>query len=381
MGLVETPDELASVLAHELTHVTQRHIARGMSKQTAAAPLFWASIIAGLLAARSNPQVANAVLATGQAGAAQNQLNFTRDMEREADRIGFTLMEGAGYAPSGFVAMFNKLAYAARFSDNGSFPYLRSHPVSTARIADMTQRVGELDNGAALRKNTNATPQALQIHHIMAARARVLADLSVDAQKQHLARAEAAAPTVPTLYAGALAAGNLKDAVKAKLLLNKLQALAQTAAPASGAALFDTESLIRWLTAELGFPAKLSPDSPQRPEVLLAALQALKQGEVGAHNASQTLRTWISRHPQDADALQLQSQAQLAQNQRVRATISLAQSQSARLDDSVALAHYVAAQKLIQQGLPADNFDVAIVDSKVRELQRKVRETTDRSAK
>jgi predicted Zn-dependent protease len=67
----------------------------------------------------------------------QNQLNFSRDMEREADRIGYGVMTQAGFEPLGFVTMFDKLQQASRLNDNGAFPYLRSHPMTTERMADM----------------------------------------------------------------------------------------------------------------------------------------------------------------------------------------------------------------------------------------------------
>ena len=70
----------------------------------------------------------------------QNQLSFSRDMEREADRVGFGVMTQAGFAPQGAAAMFEKLQYASRLNDNGSYPYLRSHPLNSERIADMQGR-------------------------------------------------------------------------------------------------------------------------------------------------------------------------------------------------------------------------------------------------
>ncbi|MEY4295155.1 MAG: hypothetical protein RLY82_843, partial [Pseudomonadota bacterium] len=124
IALSDTPDALASVLAHEITHVTQRHIARGMSKDRATTPLMVASILVGLLAMRANPQAASAALATGQAASIQSQLNYSRDFEREADRLGFTLMAPAGYSEQGFVDMFDMLGRASRLSDSGNYPYL-----------------------------------------------------------------------------------------------------------------------------------------------------------------------------------------------------------------------------------------------------------------
>ena len=66
----------------------------------------------------------------------QDQLNFSRDMEREADRVGFGVMTAAGFAPAGLAAMFEKLQYASRLNDNGAFPYLRTHPLTVERIAE-----------------------------------------------------------------------------------------------------------------------------------------------------------------------------------------------------------------------------------------------------
>ncbi|MGL6202784.1 MAG: M48 family metalloprotease, partial [Giesbergeria sp.] len=112
IGVTASRDELASVLAHELSHVTQRHIARLMAQQGKQTPLLLGSMILAVLAASKNPGAAQALAVGGQALAVQNQLNFSRDMEREADRVGFGLMDGAGFAPQGFVAMFDKLQQA-----------------------------------------------------------------------------------------------------------------------------------------------------------------------------------------------------------------------------------------------------------------------------
>lgn len=371
MALVDTPDELASVLAHELTHVTQRHIARGMNKQAAAAPWMMASIILGLLAARTNANVANAVIATGQAGAIQNQLNYTRDMEREADRIGFTLMEPAGYAPGGFVAMFQKLNHAARLSDNGSYPYLRSHPLTTARIADMSNRLHDMGFASARAPVTRATPAALALHRLMQARAQALADLGIDAQKQHVARAQATQADMPMLYAGALAARQLGEAVIANSLYARLQAMLNANADT------DLNNTVRWLGAELALPVALNVDSNIRAEMLYAT-----QSSVGAAASVMSvsiarLQRWLSEMPMDADAWALLSKLQLASHQRIKAAMSEAEMRRAKLDDSAALAGYLAAQDLIRQSKASDPIDAAIIDSRVRELQRRVRELAD----
>jgi predicted Zn-dependent protease len=215
IAIVASRDELASVLAHELSHVTQRHIARSTSKQAQQAPWLLGAMILGVLAASKNPEVANATIAGSQAVSAQSQLNFSRDMEREADRIGFTLMEGAGFDAQGFVGMFDKLQLANRINDNGSYPYLRTHPLTSERLGDMQSRLQLAQDAGAHKKPPGITAE----HAIMAARARILADPSVDVLRSAVIQARsvplasnASSPVqLASLYAGALAAFKLRD--------------------------------------------------------------------------------------------------------------------------------------------------------------------------
>ena len=113
ISVVTTRDELASVMAHELSHVTQRHISRSMSDQARMTPWLIGAMILGMLAASKSAQGAQAMIVGGQAMAAQSQLNFSRDMEREADRIGYGVMSEAGFDTQGFVTMFGKLQQAS----------------------------------------------------------------------------------------------------------------------------------------------------------------------------------------------------------------------------------------------------------------------------
>src|SRR5690606_19899123 len=108
LGLVAVTDnraELASVLAHELSHVTQRHISRMLTQESRQAPWVLAAMILGAVAMGRNPEAGQAVLAGSQALAAQQQLSFSRDMEREADRVGLGVATQAGFEPRGFVTM------------------------------------------------------------------------------------------------------------------------------------------------------------------------------------------------------------------------------------------------------------------------------------
>lgn len=136
--------ELAGVLAHEISHVTQRHIARMISYQNQSQMVSLAALAVALLAARSGSQVGGAAMAFGQAGVLQGQLNFTRDNEREADRVGLQLLDGAGFDPRGMGAFFERLQRATRVYEGGAPSYLRTHPLTYERIADIQNRTESL---------------------------------------------------------------------------------------------------------------------------------------------------------------------------------------------------------------------------------------------
>ena len=132
--------ELASVVAHEIAHVTQDHIARMVASQSQSYWPTMAALALALLAARSNPNVASAAIASTQAYSIQNELNYSRDYEREADRLGYEMLTRGGFDPRGMSGFFNRLQRANRFYDSSAPAYLRTHPLTSDRIADMQAR-------------------------------------------------------------------------------------------------------------------------------------------------------------------------------------------------------------------------------------------------
>ena len=150
-GLILTTtneSELTSVIGHEIAHVLQRHQSRGADEQRKNAPMSLLGLAAAILASRSNSpssgQAVEAALITSQALAYQNQLNYTRDFEREADRLGLQVMQRAGFDPSGMPSFFERMLRANRHNDGKAPGYLRTHPLTTERIADMQDRVQQM---------------------------------------------------------------------------------------------------------------------------------------------------------------------------------------------------------------------------------------------
>lgn len=162
--------ELASVLAHEISHVTQRHIARSMQAQQRASPLAIASIIGGLLVAMANPQAGMAAMQTGQAASRQMQIDYTRSNEQEADRIGISMLARAGYDPNGAATFFSTMAEEYRMVSRPPARLL-THPLTETRIADARSRANAYPN--------QYVPPNLSFH---LARARVVARYSFDAK-------------------------------------------------------------------------------------------------------------------------------------------------------------------------------------------------------
>ncbi len=142
----ESESELAAVLAHEISHVTQRHLMRtfemASDSNLATAALVIAAIVVG--AATDNAGAGMAAAAGAQAGMAQRQINFTRQNEKEADRIGIRILADANYDPRAMPVFFHRLGKANRVYANTEIPeFLRTHPITTNRIAD-ARPAGEL---------------------------------------------------------------------------------------------------------------------------------------------------------------------------------------------------------------------------------------------
>ena len=143
-GLIQaaqSESELAGVLAHEMAHVTQKHLARLMGKQNQAQMAQWLAMAVAILAARSNSDLSQAAIVAGTAAGVQTVLNYSRDFEREADRIGIQILERAGFDVRGMASFFERMQKFGRLYENNAPGYLRTHPLTVERISDMEHRI------------------------------------------------------------------------------------------------------------------------------------------------------------------------------------------------------------------------------------------------
>jgi len=384
LAVVTSEDELASVMAHELSHITQRHISRLTGQSSKQGPLLIAAMILGALAASRNPQAATAMIAGGQAVAIQGQLNFSRDMEREADRVGYGVLTQAGYAPEGFVTMFEKLQQANRFNDLGGFPYLRSHPMTTARIADMQARLQLLP----------PTTFSLSVaHSLLSARAQVLSH--TDTESLRSAVNAASDPQLPkltvarqagVLYGATLAASLQRDFESADRQWSRLQDLMRSQVPLP----VQAARWVRLLGAEVSLASgkpvqtlqRLGQGAGQaltsampRPELFLWAQAMTQLGKADqASLVAQQLQTWVANWPRDAQAWQLLSAAYLAQGLNLSAVRAEAEGRAAQLDFAAAVNRLKAAQDMMRQGGKIDHIEASIIDTRAREFALRLRE-------
>jgi predicted Zn-dependent protease len=138
----QTEDELATVIAHEIAHLSQRHFSRRLEFAKTQQPLTLAAMLAGLaLVAAAGSDVGMAAITAAQAAAQDSALRYSRGNESEADRVGMQTMVKAGMDPHAAGTMFERMLQASRYATGNRIPeFLRTHPLSENRIADTRNR-------------------------------------------------------------------------------------------------------------------------------------------------------------------------------------------------------------------------------------------------
>lgn len=138
----DNESELASVMAHEISHVTQRHLARAMEDQKRNAPLTWVGALGSILLAMASPQAGMAAL-TGTLAGTQGMISFTRQNEEEADRIGIQVLQRSGFDPQAMPMFMGKLLDESRYSTRPP-EMLLTHPLPESRLADARNRANQM---------------------------------------------------------------------------------------------------------------------------------------------------------------------------------------------------------------------------------------------
>lgn len=386
IALTATRDELASVLAHEMSHITQRHIARSIGNAKRQSLLSLAAMLAGLVVAsragNSSIDAAQAAVVGGQALAVQGQLNFSRDMEREADRVGWQVMTGAGFAPGGMAAMFEKMEQSARLNDFGGYPYLRSHPLTSERIGEARSRMGAAPPAA---------PVSVLEHTAAQARARVMMDARFDALRRWQALdGDRVATSVPdkllSAYSSALASTLLRDWARADasiaVALGLVRGSPRSDARAERAvALLNAQSLLaRGDVTRANAALEPYKDEHSRPVMLLqtqatlATVPALAPDSAALKQRAEQLQTWVATQPRDSLAWTALGQVQERLGQPLRALRADAESRIALGDLTGAVDRLHAGQRRARSGGAVDFIDVSVIDARLRDVEAQIRQ-------
>lgn len=423
LSMTGSGDELAAVLAHELSHVTQRHIARSMVTQQRQSLLSIATLLLGVMAAARSPDAANALITGGQAVAVQGQLNFSRDMEREADRVGYGVLIGAGFAGAGMSMMFDHLQRASGLLDNNQYPYLRTHPLTTERIAEARSRLGlggldgrasEAGGGRPVSVSGPSGPggqeagfsgESTWLHAVMRGRARAIMDVRTETLRRLAslrAGAGAAQPSPQDLtdaVAAALASRRLRDFKTEDAALAIARGLSQGHPQARRA--------VAWLDAESALERGQSREAAQRwrsvggdggrASVFIECRIALAVsgevptgGGVGAStqgtspamgrrdgdlvHCAEDLQSRVSAWPDDAGAWGLLAQARERQGQRLAALRAQAEAQFVVGKTQAAIDRLRAGQQLARSTQAVDGIEATVIDARLKVMEQRRRQ-------
>jgi predicted Zn-dependent protease len=360
-GLISAADnesEMASVLAHEMAHVTQRHIARQIGIQKQMQLPMMIAMAASILLARSRPDLASGAAAAAQGSAIQAQLSFSRDFEREADRIGFQSLAGAGFDVRAMGMFFEKLQRYSRLVDSGSVPgYLRSHPVTSERISDAQSRAESLP----FRQRVDP----LEYHLV---RAKVRAEAAADARDAVKTFTDAVndrrfANEPGARYGLALALLRAKEPKRAEAEIVRLRS--------DGVASPMVETLAARVRLELGDPAgalailqAALARYPHRRPILYAMLEMLH--DLGRHDqVLATLAEPLRLYPRDPKLHEARAKAYAGQGKRLLQ--HQAQAEFYLLQGSLPAA--IEQLQLAQTSGDGNFYDLSVVDARLKELR------------
>ncbi len=378
----QSESEVASVLAHEIGHVTQRHMSRMVSKSKQVSVTAIAGLILAALAAASNPQAAAGVALFGDSLAQDQMLAFSRDAEREADRVGFDMLGQAGFEVGGMLQFFMRLQQAYKLADVGLPVYVRSHPLTSERISDVQsrlmllhykQRVDSVDFALVRAKLRALVPKA---DNVMRSNPSLLSDEHKRSTLAYFNRQvgdKDMAQRVDSWYGLALAKRQMEDYPGARLAL----AQARKRLP-SGHAMLDAEAI------------QLESSAGQYAQALTLAEAALKQYPAQRHFVHLKAKALVKSDPEsavnflddqlklyrsDKDLWSLLAEVHFSQNRELLGHRAQAEAYAAHGLWMPAMEQLRIAQRQVRN----DYYNGSQIDSRLKEFERNYR--TDQQAK
>jgi predicted Zn-dependent protease len=363
-GLILAADdenEVAGVLAHEIAHVTQQHLYRAIENQQAMTiPLALAMLGLILIGGGSGEAIQGALMG-GQAAAVQAQINFTRQNESEADRIGIQTLSMAGYNPIGMAEFFEKMGRITRSSGEGPPEYLRTHPVSVSRITEAKDRAENMPK---------PEPADNRDFYLVQTRLRALTEeypgTALDWFDHRLKRADISQSESDALFYGRAIALQRKGKYKeARKLLESLMARDQHVAYELQLSDLDLESDKE--DAALDRLGGLYHSFPGNHAISMQYGRALlkHQDPAQAETASVILRQQLLTHPEDPVLYELYARASNAAGDPVRAKEAIAESYYLRGDIHEAI---LQLQKLAELD-DLDYYERARITDRLNEMR------------
>ncbi|MFM2408684.1 MAG: hypothetical protein RL358_1426 [Pseudomonadota bacterium] len=314
--ITQSESELASVLGHEIAHVTQHHYARLLNGTKGDGLASMAAIAVAILAARNNPQTATAAIVGVQARAVQKQLDFTRVHEQEADRLGLDTLQKAGFNTHAMPEFLDRLQHATRLVEGNAPNYLRTHPVTSERVADIENRVSK----QPYRLMQDSLDFQLVRSKLIAAQKTSADALSYFEQAVH---GEKFGNPIAQRYGLVLSLLRVQNIARATLEMQQLQMLVKNNA------LIDTlAGRVKQANNagdSLAFYRIAVQNYPQHRALAYAYAEALLQANQ-PELASKMLAERVNRYPADTRLYQLQARAYAAQNKQLEHHQALAYS-------------------------------------------------------
>lgn len=366
-----TESELASVIGHETGHVLQHHIARMLGQQSQNSWIALGGMLLGLLAgigARS-PDLGMGIAMGGQGLAVDRQLRFSRDAEREADRVGFQLLQAAGFDTYAMPTFFERLQRADSINEAGVPEYVRTHPLTTDRIADMLNR----SRTAAYRQPVQSPEYAFVRARSLVLQQKSASDYAAIADAQRTAiRTQTTSNVAAAWYAVALAEFKQRRWVPAREALEKSRAAFGGTGPGTPSLAVLASDIAR-LSGQPDEALRVAAQARAAFPLSQAADMAYADALVASQripDATKFLQAQVERYRSEPIWWRALAGALAAAGKRARQHEALAEQYALQGQWMAA----VSQLKLAREAGDASFYEMSVIDARLHEFQRRYKD-------